>query len=293
MTRMYEKLIPDLLFDKYKGHHFDEKEYSVVISANSDGYYYSPEGKKEVLFKFRKKRIPMYLQCIATDSFLEYSKKKHSNRGLAAGIPKGQKTARVITKTGQNEGEYVSSNISGYFDRPLRQHNAYFSNGVACRTTAFNLNNKEKWLNALPFVKYSSKEYSLLGGKYYCRQKKEYSLIDKKIKIPGTVFTTITSNYNFRTACHKDTGDYSLGLGNLIVVGKNYTGGYIGFPQFKVLIKIEPGDFLLMDVHQWHCNTPIKLTNPDGYRLSFVMYLRKDSKECKKKKVIDSVEYYY
>jgi hypothetical protein len=56
-------------------------------------------------------------------------------------------------------------------------------------------------------------------------------------------------------------------LGNLIVVGRDFTGGYLGFPEFKVLIKIEPGDFLLMDVHQYHCNTPI-IKELDGFRLS-------------------------
>lgn len=136
-------------------------------------------------------------------------------------------------------------------------------------------------------------EYSKLGGKYYRLQKKEYSLVNKNIKIPNTVFTTITSNYNWRTACHKDTGDYPLGLGNLIVVGNNYKGGYLGFPQFKVLIKIEPGDFLLMDVHQWHCNTELSFPGRDSFRLSFVMYLRKDSITCKKQKIIKGNYYYY
>ena len=62
----------------------------------------------------------------------------------------------------------------------------------------------------------------------------------------------------------------------------------MGFPQFKVLIKIEPGDFLLMDVHEYHCNTPI---TGNGYRLSFVMYIREDMKNCKTKKKIDNTNY--
>jgi hypothetical protein len=80
-----------------------------------------------------------------------------------------------------------------------------------------------------------------------------------------------------------------VGLGNLVVFGDSFSGGYLGFPQFKVLIKIEPGDFLLMDVHQWHCNTPIK---GPGFRLSFVMYIRGSMKECKKKKIVNETVYY-
>jgi hypothetical protein len=121
---------------------------------------------------------------------------------------------------------------------------------------------------------------------------KEYSLIKPHLKIPNTVFTTITSNYNWRTSCHKDTGDFSGGLGNLIVVGKNFDGGYLGFPQFKVCIKIKPGDFLLMDVHQWHCNTGLVLSEPGSFRLSFVMYIREDMKNCKHRTEIGPVVYY-
>jgi riboflavin kinase/FMN adenylyltransferase len=75
-----------------------------------------------------------------------------------------------------------------------------------------------------------------------------------------------------------------------VVIGENFKGGYLGFPEFKVLIKIMPGDFLLMDVHQYHCNTEIKLQT-DGYRLSFVFYIREDMKICKTKKKIDQTVY--
>jgi hypothetical protein len=43
-----------------------------------------------------------------------------------------------------------------------------------------------------------------------------------------------------------------------------------------------------MDVHQWHCNTKI---NGNGFRLSFVMYIREDSSKCKKEKIIENVKY--
>jgi hypothetical protein len=133
--------------------------------------------------------------------------------------------------------------------------------------------------------------FKKIAPKQWTIQKKEWNSIHHELKIPKTVFTTVTSNYNWRTACHCDAGDFSKGLGNLIVVGKDFTGGYLGFPQFKILIKIQPGDFLLMDSHQWHCNTPIK-TKENGFRLSFVMYIREDMKICQRKKIIDNNIYY-
>jgi hypothetical protein len=287
---IYEQKISDEDFKKYHGKNFGECWYNFIINTSSDGYYHDSSGNKNVLFIFRKRKIPEKLRTLAIDTFLKESKKKHSNRGVAAGVS-SDGNARHYTSTGQSEGKYISSNISGYFDRPLREHRGTLGTIVACRRTAFTLNNEDLWKNGLPFVKYCSKLYSLLGGKYYRLQKKEYHSINDLLKIPKTVFTTITSNYNWRTACHCDSGDFSKGLGNLVVVGHGFKGGYLGFPQFKVLIKIEPGDFLLMDVHQWHCNTPITITTNDGFRLSFVMYIRSDMSKCSKVKTVSGTKY--
>ena len=287
---IYPKITPDHQFHG-KGKNFNENYYNILVDSDKDGYYLDSSGKKQTLFRFRKKKVSQRYQDIAVNAFLELSKKKHSNRGTAAGISRGETNARHYTSTGQNEGKYIASNISGYFDRPLREHRGILGTIRACRTTAFTLLNENLWNSGLPFIQKCSSLYKRYGGEYYTRQKGEYSKISSQLKIPKTVFTTVTSNYNWQTACHTDSGDYSGGLGNLVVVGHGFTGGYLGFPQFKVLIKIMPGDFLLMDVHQYHCNTPIKI-NGDGYRLSFVMYIREDMKICKRVKVIDSTKYF-
>jgi hypothetical protein len=287
----YKKIIPDAKFKKYSGKFFNESWFTTIIDSDSDGYYLDDSGNKKVLFKFRKNKIPKPIADLAIDTFLEYSKKKHSGRGVAGGIRPGEKNARTYTRTGQNEGQYVASNVSGYYDRPLREHRGALGTIVAGRTTAFTLRNKKKWYSGLPFIEKCSKEYSLLGGKYYSNQYREYSKIKKQLKIPNTVFTTVTSNYNWRTACHCDAGDFSGGLGNLIVIGHNFKGCYLGFPQFKVLIKTKPGDFLLMDNHQYHCNTRLRVKK-EGFRLSFVMYIRNDMSKCNTPKKIKDTEYY-
>ena len=279
------------IIENCKGKNFDESWYKFIINNNSDGYFIE-NGITKVLFKFRKGIIAKKYSDIAIESFLEHSKKKHSNRGMAAGIPDGQKNARHTTETGQNEGSYIASNISGYFDRPLREHRGILGTIRACRTTSFNLNNLNLWNKGILFIQKCSREYKKLGGKYFSIQEKEWESIKPQLRIPKTVFTTVTSNYNWRTACHKDSGDFSGGLGNLVVTGKDFEGGYLGFPEFRVLIKIKPGDFLLMDVHEYHCNTKIILKQ-GGFRLSFVMYIREDMKKCKTKKEINNTIYYY
>jgi hypothetical protein len=288
---IYEKILSNEEINKFKGKNFEERWYKTIIDSPSDGYY-SDNGIKKVLFKFRKGVISEKYSNLAVDSFLELSKKKHSNRGLAGGIDNGQKTARHLTESGQSEGRYIASNISGYFDRPLREHRGILGTIRACRTTAFTLNSKDLWNNGIIFIQRCSKLFKKIAPDEWRKQLKEYQSINTNLKIPKTVFTTITSNYNWRTACHQDAGDFSKGLGNLIVLGKDFKGGYLGFPQFKVLIKIEPGDILFMDSHQWHCNTPIKITKEGGYRLSFVMYIREDMKLCKRKKIIENNVYF-
>lgn len=271
----------------HQGKSFSESWYKFVIDSSKDGYD-AETGK--VIFKFRKNVIPKNLQDLATDVWLDMSKKKHSNRGVASGVDKDG-NSRHYTKTGQNEGEYVASNVSGYIDRPLREHRGQLGTIVAGRPTAFTLHNQIIWERGIPFIKFCSKLFKKFAPNEYRLQKKEWNSIIPQLKIPKTVFTTVTSNYNWQTKCHQDSGNFDSGLGNLIVTGKNFTGGYLGFPEYRVLIKIEPGDFLLMDSHQWHCNTPIKL-GKDSFRLSFVMYIRSDMSKCQKRKKIGKNEYH-
>ena len=68
----------------------------------------------------------------------------------------------------------------------------------------------------------------------------------------------MTINHNWRTALHKDAGDLKEGFGNLVVLEEGkYKGGETGFPQYGVCVDVRQGDFLAMDVHEWHCNTKL------------------------------------
>ena len=108
---------------------------------------------------------------------------------------------------------------------------------------------------------------------------------DAQFAIDDTAFSTVTINYNWQTALHKDAGDLKEGFGNLVVIrdGK-YKGGYTGFPQYGVAINVDNGDFLGMDVHQWHANTKLKGLSKDFTRLSLVCYLRENMIRCKNMK---------
>ena len=69
---------------------------------------------------------------------------------------------------------------------------------------------------------------------------------------------------------HKDAGDFSVqGFGNYTVIerGDCMHGGYTRcFHKRGVGVDVGPGDFLAMDVHQWHSNTSIFETEEDDIK---------------------------
>ena len=176
---------------------------------------------------------------------------------------------------------------------------------LPCRLTHFTRTNYQKYKDGLPFIQRINNMFEKLIPEAYHKQLER---ADKKphLKIPGTAFSTITINRNFRTALHKDAGDFSGGFGNLTVIERgNYHGGYTVFPQFGVGVDVRSGDFLAMDVHQWHSNTSIYETDEDKLfnskldkvfndnpevgtvgldksytRLTFVCYLREKILNC-------------
>ena len=245
------------------------------------------------------KKLPSYVGKITKkDKFRIYYNTKRGN------------------KTNDNVGNMAMSNIAGYYDKPDR--NEYvklktntktktikkiskkirkniskhsIANGKdrfgipLCRTTQFTKNEVEKWNNTLPLIHHINKQFKLLVPDRYKIQL-ERAQLTPAYQIAKTAYSTLTINYDWRTACHKDKGDYEEGFGNLIVLEKQnphntgikpFTGGYIGFPKWGICVDVCQGDFLAMDVHEWHCNTLIKGSG----RLSIVCYLRKNMINCR------------
>ena len=264
-----KKILTDQQLEKIKGTQYEK--YDKLIDLDTD--IYTEEGK--LLLKFRKKCIPIKLCKIAYNNYILAGKQKTSNRGNAGGIMKTKKK-RIFDPKSKNIWEKtensVLSGIMGYMDS-LNWRNI-------CRETAFTKNYFEKYNNGLKFIQYVSDLYKKLTPELYKIQLKQ-ALLTPKFCIDKTCFSTVTVNYNLRTSIHKDSGDFKDGIGNLTVVEKgNYKGGYTLFPQYNIAIDVREGDFLLMDVHEWHCNSPIILETGDSVRLSFVAYLRKNMYKC-------------
>lgn len=311
-----KKYLTDDEIKKLEGTWIDEGYMKIPVIDSDIDVYYIENGEKKLLLKFRKNVIDDSLIKIGWESYKKLAKPSRG-RGASAGPIDKQGTywsKRQIVDTKKWSTSYllkdgrkstmkvnnqVASNPIGFYEKTNNFPN------LPCRLTHFTRTNYDKFQQGLPFIKKIDELYKSLVPENY---KKQWDHSEKKpeLKIKDTCFSTITINRNFRTALHRDGGDFKQGFGNLTVIERGkYSGGYTILPQFGVAVDVRTNDFLAMDVHQWHSNTPIyetpeqKIYNKDlvpdykdnpkvgtmglykNYtRLTFVCYLREKLADC-------------
>lgn len=169
----------------------------------------------------------------------------------------------------------VNSGVAGFYDRYPR-----YPYGRVC---AYNWKNPDDFAKSFPYIRQLNKQFAEMLPERYAAQKAAADKLDSMFLIgEDTVFTTLTVNKTFRTAAHLDAGDLAEGFSNLGVIstGKDYKGGYLVLPEYRVAINIRPGDLLLIANHSAvHGNTPIESVtgNPDDVeRMSIVAYFREN-----------------
>lgn len=222
-----------------------------------------PCGK--VLLKLWRKAIPEHLCDLAEKCYVAVGKNVSTNRGYAAGATKRDQKYKTFEKGGK-----ANSGIMGFMDSPNMTH--------PCRQTQFTRKHFDKYSTGLPFIYRMDECFATLVPDAHLCQKNVAT--KTPFHIQGTAFSTITVNYNFQTALHVDSGDFHGGFGTIAVCQKGVQGGWVLFPGFKVAVVMDHGDFMAMDVHEWHCNSPIQKNDKDAFRLSFVGYLREKMVHC-------------
>tara|TARA_Y100000592_G_scaffold34420_1_gene54731 strand:+ start:7151 stop:8044 length:894 start_codon:yes stop_codon:yes gene_type:complete len=259
--------------DKLKNTFLNEDSYNLLITYDAD--VYCSETKKPIA-KFRKKAIPAKI-CKDAYENLRKVPQASSNRGTASGSKSFRKIKSDGTLSNTSHADPVMSSIIGYFDSNPRF--------PYCRQTAFNQKEFAKFKKAYPIIKFVDNQYATLLPTYYKKQRDVADKTTQEFVIKNTAFTTVTVNKNWQTAVHKDAGDFDEGFGNLVALRKGvFEGGYFVVPRWGVAFDLQNTDLLLVDVHQWHGNTPIKKIDQDAIRISLVMYYRKNMIHC------DSVE---
>jgi hypothetical protein len=310
-------------FAKHEGTWFEESAVDTIVREDADVYAIEPDGSERLLGKFRKGVLPKDLVQKGWDGFRMLAIPSR-NRAAAAGPIdlKGKYwSKRKPTEISKWSARYiqngkvskmrvnnvVASGVLGYYEST-----AFLD--AACRMTGYTRKGLKHFLHGIPFLEAIDTQFKKLVPDAHAKQLAALRK-HKAYQIANTAFSTLTVNLNFRTALHKDAGDFKDGFGNLSVIewGK-YHGGITMFPRFKVGFDVRTGDFLAMDVHEWHTNSPMYETPEDKkynqslpdirtrdpetgvvgsdkkfQRLTFVCYFREKLEKCDESK---TAEYY-
>lgn len=303
----------------HEGEFFGTADFGCVFRETVDAYWTSTREQADalacvcacardahVLFRLRRAAIPDTLCALAIECYERPARVKNFHRGSSAGVLDLARLPAQVTGIVQTDrfrakyynrdnhmtnyqiGNMAQSNIVGFFEDTKLAH-ALDVNGQPlppCRTTKFTKNNPEVWERSLPVVHHIDALFRETIPDRWHAQRDAARKTD--FHIAGTSFSTITLNCNFRTACHKDRGDYEPGFGNIVVFTRGRSAGaLLGFPQFGVAVDVQHGDYLAFDVHQWHCNTEMNISSDDreNLRLSLVLYYRKNIEKCQRRDI--------
>lgn len=305
-----------------EGTYFTDKEVKEIFDEDVD-VYGKDGGVKKLLARFRKHVLPNPLIKTGWEAYYQTAAASR-NRGAAAGPIKVNSNywkKRNPTDVNKWSARYmqngklskmrvnnnVFSSVLGYFERTPFM-------GLPCRLTSYTQKYFHQYKHGLPFIQAIDKTFKKLIPDRHAKQLAAASE-KKAYQVADTAFSSITINRNFQTALHMDDGDFREGYGNLSVIERGkYSGGQTLFPRFGVGFNVRTGDFLAMDVHEWHCNTELFESDADKEvnkklpkihgddistgtlgggkpftRISFVCYLREKLRGCK---IADTKEYY-
>lgn len=274
---------PDEEVDALAAILLDDNSYDTVISE--DCRVYKPNG--DLLLVFCKDAIPTHIgkdvydimrkisvgnglvnRLSATSTDIgEYASRRLRNGKISkttySNVARGEKYKRMRT----------AAAIIGYYDRYTRI--------PYCRLTSFNENNMPGFQKCYPLIKCVDNLYAKHAPDKYKLQRAMADRTSKDFVIRDTAYTTVTVNKNWQTAVHKDKGDYIEGFGNISCLrGGHYSGGYTVFPKYRVAFNLGSCDVAMMDVHEWHGNTPIVGKYKQFHRISLVCYYRSNMIKC-------------
>jgi hypothetical protein len=261
----------DKEFAAKEGTWFEEDAVDQVIREDADVYALE-DGNERLLAKFRKGVLSKEEVQLGWDGFRLLAIPSR-NRAAAAGPIdlKGKYwSKRKPTEVTKWSARYVqngkvskmrvnnvvASGVLGYYEST-----AFLD--AACRMTGYTRKALKNFLHGVPFLEAIDAQFKKLVPDAHAKQLAALRK-HKAYQISNTAFSTLTVNLNFRTALHKDAGDFKEGFGNLSVIewGK-YHGGITMFPRFRVGFDVRTGDFLAMDVHEWHTNSKLYETEED------------------------------
>ncbi|CCW69781.1 unnamed protein product [Phytomonas sp. Hart1] len=173
---------------------------------------------------------------------------------------------RSNLRAATNGGTPPETGIVGFYD--------YLNNPTPqkCRATRFTRQNGDSVMNGCQTF------LQALDSMYHAQAPAHYQLqrmaIPPRFELCGTAFSTLTVNRNFRTAVHRDRGDFRGGLGALCVIDGAFDGCHLVIKPLQRAFRLSVGDVLLFDTSLEHGNTEVHNSELPWKRISVVCYLR-------------------
>lgn len=250
----------------------DESNYDLLL--DEDTIVYKPGG--EPLLILLKKAIEPQIAANAWKE-IKTINGGNKNRSTAIGIESSPYQKADGTKSSQMlvpKNWQVVSDVIGYMDRSARLPYA--------RSCAWNAKHPDRFERIIPMLQGTAKLFEKYVPDRFQNQQDFCKITDPAWVIPGTVYTTVTVNKNFRTAAHKDAGDLREGFSNMIVIKEGASvGGHLVLPDWRIAVKLDSLDFVMFDAHEFHGNTQILRLSPKSVRCSLVLYFRERLQLCK------------
>jgi hypothetical protein len=195
-----------------------------------------------------------------------------------------EEDGRMVNRCQSNQ---TRSGVAGYFDKVA---------GFPCRKVGWSSRNPLKHEKLISLAKEIEKGHLEFCPESYKFHRESADKVKPEFLFEDSIYSTMTLNYDFRTASHRDTGDLIGGLSTLTIledIPDNYEGFYLGLPEYKVCINVKEGDTLYFDAHELHANTEFKVLSeelpinkltgkPYAGRMSIVCYLRNRLHLCGK-----------
>lgn len=290
------------------GKYYDISHYDKIIDTTQYGY----KENGDLLFCLVKQNINIDCSEKYKDAIRSVAKSKTKNRGKAAGVVNlakfPRKAVALCDKDGKEftddkerysvyykeesgkvvnrcQSNMVRCGVAGYFDAIA---------GLPCRKVGWSNKNPLKHETLIDLAKEIE-----IGHMYFCKEsydyhKKKADEVPKNLLFKDTIYSTMTLNYDFRTASHKDSGDLKGGLSTLTIfedADNNYDGFYLGLPEYKIAFDLRNRDTIYFDAHEIHANTEYNVKsdrlpiddltgNPFAGRISVVCYLREKLNKC-------------
>ena len=182
------------------------------------------------------------------------------------------------------QSNMVRCGVAGYFTKVGK---------LPCRMVAWSRDHLEKHKELIGLCEEIQDTYEELCPELYNKQKERADL-KPEFRLGDTCFSTMTLNYDFRTATHKDKGDMLGVLSTLTILEdklNNYEDFFLGLPEYKICFDLRDGDTIYFDAHEYHANTECKVLSPDlgidkltgnyfAGRIAVVCYLREKLHNC-------------